>query len=148
SSASCPDRHTVRAQPGRPAGPLAPGSRPGGDRLPLPAPGERSGGVELVGRTDGPSPVVGRGSSGRISKNGNSATRPTDKRQTPRRLARLEGALSLDGMALFDIVPTVTDLLRGSGFAAPCHLAQYGVSVAPLSHRGIRVGRIGFRTRT
>jgi WD40 repeat protein len=31
-----------------------------------------------------------------------------------RKLARLEGAVSLDGVSLFDIVPTVTDLLRES----------------------------------
>jgi hypothetical protein len=50
----------------------------------------------------------------KTEKTGNSATRPTDKRSTRRRLARLEGAASLDGAALFDIGPTVTDLLRES----------------------------------
>jgi hypothetical protein len=60
----------------------------------------------------------------------NSATRPTDKRRMSRSLACLTAAVSLDGVSLFDIVPTVTDLLRESVFAAPCHLAQYGVRAA------------------
>ena len=44
----------------------------------------------------------------------NSATRRTDKRRTRRGLALREAAVSLDGVSLFDIVPTVTDLPRES----------------------------------
>src|SRR5262249_28233723 len=43
---------------------------------------------------------------------GNSATRPTDKRRARRGLARRDVAATLDGVSLFDIGPTVTDLLR------------------------------------
>src|SRR5262249_12220854 len=47
-------------------------------------------------------------------KKGNSATRPDAKPGTRRRPACRHADASLDGVALFDIVPTVTDLLRES----------------------------------
>ena len=47
-------------------------------------------------------------------KKGNSATRPGAKPGTLSRLACRHADASPDGVALFDIVPTVTDLLRQS----------------------------------
>ena len=44
---------------------------------------------------------------------GNSATRPTDKCRMVPGPVRDPGAVTFDGVSLFDIVPTVTGLVRG-----------------------------------
>ena len=61
-----------------------------------------------------PGPLVCRGEELTKLETGNSATRPADKRRARRGLARRDVAATLDGVSLFDIVPTVTDLLRES----------------------------------
>src|SRR5262249_27256279 len=61
-------------------------------------------------------------------ENWNSATRQADKCRMELSLVPGRVVVTRDGAALFDIVPTVADLLRGVVFDAPCQLAQYGVS--------------------
>ena len=78
--------------------------------------------VELVGAGTS-TPGGGKGGA----EKGNSATRPMDKCKTWRGHACLDVAISLDRVTLFDIVPTVTDLLRG--VVLPLHAIWHNTDI-------------------
>src|SRR5262245_11509383 len=76
--------------------------------------------------------------TGRASEN--SATRPGTKPGTRRRLACRRADASLDGVALFDIVPTsVTDLLRAS--VLPLRAIWHNTDIPNSWRRIDRIGR-------
>ena len=67
----------------------------------------------------------------------NSATQPPDKCQMLLGLARRRATVTLDGAALFVIDANCHGPLSRDGFAAPSHLAQYGIVKAFQAKRAV-----------